>query len=1151
MSHPVATYSFLPWLRQGLANNITAADKDVNVKLRAAATVTLEIAGVGGDAVPPESIPKPVELFGPGDIVGVDARAIFKNEPRNWITNYEPNYLPHIEFYDEDFPWRYTPAAPDLAKQRLRPWLTLVVLKEGEFEENANVKDRPLPFIKVTEAASKFPPPDQLWAWAHVHANQPLASDIVSDNGVAAATALQNLLDDNPDFAYSRIVCPRRLEPNVPYHAFLLPTFESGRLAGLGLDPADPSYKDDYYATLAGWENHDGYTRPEAEFFPVYFRWYFRTGTVGDFEYLVRLLEPKPVDVRVGTRDMDVQTPGSNLPAINTPADLDGFLKLGGALQVPQDTLKEEDRAYFEKYENWDAAYPHPFQRALAELLNLADDYTQKTTAQAHEEAEDLDLSEFENDDADPDPVITPPIYGKWHAKTERLLFRRKEEGEDDFTQLPNVHDWIHEANLDPRFRVPAGFGTNVVQKNQEEYMDNAWAQIGKVLEANRKIRQAQLAKETSFIWYDRHLKPLLIARPERAMALMAPVQSRVVTAVGNVVAPGVTAVQGMSQSTVKFLVQNSVVPPVLLSAPMRRVVRPRSRLMKTLDFSTGAATPDNLLTRINIGEITPAPPKTPPAGAPTLDDLTTAVQPKNIPAWLLHLLKKYPWVRFIPLGLALIILLLIILLAPAAAVLGVLTAVAGGLVWLFFLLTKWLREANAADSVSEENLTPEAVDEMPKSPDFRITEPGATFQPTRGGNDSAEAVRFKTALKDVNSVFVASKAAGAVPVKVKLNLPALVQTTFQAINPEVTIPGRVRQGIFLPAHIIKLLGEKFDQVWGYPEFEIPMYEPLVKISDELFLPNLNLIEQNSITLLQTNRRFIEAYMLGLNHEFARELLWREYPTDQRGSYFRQFWDVKGLMKPSSPAMTDEQWKEILRDISPIHRWRDPLGQNDKPTEGEKIRENIVLVIRGELLKKYPTAVIYAHKAKWQLNDDGTIDNTVERELEGFSSPAEEENPPRSKVKTPLFEAKVDPDIYFFGFDLEPLEARGGTGETQADLNNPGWFFVIKERPGEPRFGLDDNPKEETETFNTWNDMTWKRALGTDTAGAFIQITNATPTLTLTEPTGDVSEKHPQWEDDKFVSWSKDMNAADLAYILFQAPVMVAVHAAEMLPRPE
>ncbi len=47
----------------------------------------------------------------------------------------------------------------------------------------------------------------------------------------------------------------------------------------------------------------------------------------------------------------------------------------------------------------------------------------------------------------------------------------------------------------------------------------------------------------------------------------------------------------------------------------------------------------------------------------------------------------------------------------------------------------------------------------------------------------------------------------------------------------------------------------------------------------------------------------------------------------------------------------------------------------------------VVLVIRGELLKRYPTAVIYAHKAKWQMkkNPDGTptgeIDNTVERDL--------------------------------------------------------------------------------------------------------------------------------------------------------------------------
>ena len=36
--------------------------------------------------------------------------------------------------------------------------------------------------------------------------------------------------------------------------------------------------------------------------------------------------------------------------------------------------------------------------------------------------------------------------------------------------------------------------------------------------------------------------------------------------------------------------------------------------------------------------------------------------------------------------------------------------------------------------------------------------------------------------------------------------------------------------------------------------------------------------------------RFVEAYMVGLNVEMARELLWRGFPTDQRGTYFDAFW---------------------------------------------------------------------------------------------------------------------------------------------------------------------------------------------------------------------------------------------------------------------
>ena len=94
-----------------------------------------------------------------------------------------------------------------------------------------------------------------------------------------------------------------------------------------------------------------------------------------------------------------------------------------------------------------------------------------------------------------------------------------------------------------------------------------------------------------------------------------------------------------------------------------------------------------------------------------------------------------------------------------------------------------------------------------------------------------------------------------------------------------------------------------------------------------------------------------------------------------------------------------------------------------------------------------------ADKAKHPCDRSGAIDNTQERRLIPLTT-VEEASPPRTKVLTPLYEAKVDPDIYFFGFDLTVEKAKGGTGENPAD--DPGWFFVIKERPGEPRFGLDD-----------------------------------------------------------------------------------------------
>jgi hypothetical protein len=65
--------------------------------------------------------------------------------------------------------------------------------------------------------------------------------------------------------------------------------------------------------------------RPVPALHPVYHRWYFKTATVGDFEYLVRLLKPRPPDARLGRRDMDTQDPGSNIDG--SPSRLHGVLR--------------------------------------------------------------------------------------------------------------------------------------------------------------------------------------------------------------------------------------------------------------------------------------------------------------------------------------------------------------------------------------------------------------------------------------------------------------------------------------------------------------------------------------------------------------------------------------------------------------------------------------------------------------------------------------------------------------------------------------------------------------------------------------------------------------------------------------------------------
>ncbi len=1203
MKDELATYTFLPWVRQGIANQISGQSGN-----RAVIPVALTVKGdnVSGTGETSTTVSKDIEIYGPGDITGLDSKTIVKVEPQNWITNFEPNYLPFIDFYDEDLPWRYSPATPN--QHRLKPWLALVVLKESEFSDDKNAKDKPLPNI-VLNADAQLQSSEQLWAWAHVHVNRDLIEEgfMEDENGNSAiAKALGEVVEENPDLAHSRIVSPRKLEAKMTYHAFLVPVFESGRLAGLGQDPTAAA---DALAT--SWQdgaNMDGLQ------LPYYHRWSFQTGTIGDFEYLVRLLKPQPVDKRVGKRDMDVQKPGANLKGIDGADALEGVLKLGGALKVPDLFFSNEEFVQVQNSEYWafrgdlteeqitalstdtqpvNISDFHVFQKNIAAFINLSDGYKKDSALSVHqssgiEEFEDTnDPDSAYNINENPDPLLTAPLYGQWHALTQRLI---KET--DDSNINPN-YNWVHELNLDARWRVSAGFGTKVVQDNQEPYMKSAWDQVGAIVEANNKIRQAQLAKTVAQMFHFKHLAPIKEKSQGTFLSLAAPLHGRVLN-------------EGVTVYHEKKLSLMSSAPS---STNMRKLMRPRGKLMKRLAFDEPSPL-GGLIERVNSGEISAAPPKTTPEGLVTTDDLIEATKPTNIPGFIDSWLDKYRWLQWVPLILAIIIVLLLLLLRPSGVVWAIGVALASVLLYFYNLLNKWGKAKAAYEGLKEENQTEASVDNLPKSPDFEITFPRMSFLPSFGTTDSAEATKFKLALQHVNATFQESLNLGVIRPRPTLNLQTINNVVFDGLHPNLTIPRWVLNGFVLPPIFEAQVKEVFVEAMAYPKFNLPMYKPLVEHSAELFLPNVNYIAQNSISILETNQKFIEAYMVGLNHEFARELLWREYPTDQRGSYFRQFWDVDGYLDthpieknsvverlntilsvqenaelqvyydqltgsagPIDAAYLLEAHQQVLheelKDIKPLHYWEkaSKLGEHDNRESGEEDQEEVVLAIRGELLKKYPTAVIYAHKAVWQdednqpvLSNSQTIDPTKERTLMPLSEDQQNE-PPATLMKSPLYEAKVDPDIYFFGFDLNVCESKGGTGKESDEVeercaqegvqwDDAGWFFVIKERPGEPRFGLDigEGGNIEDNKIELWNDLSWGDLKPAVPSGGFIQITNEMNVTADQELEIDDSEKINQQNDDNNISWNKDMSAAELAYILYQVPVLVAVHASEMLP---
>lgn len=1004
MSDTLARYAFLPWLRRGIAAKIKEED-NFNDFITSPPTsgwalerpgfdLKLKIEGKKGAATGNDEVNQTINLIGPGDVLGVSQKAIVKHDPANWITNYEPNYFPYIEFYEEDFPWRYSPAKP--VGNKLRPWLMLVVLEESEFEREDGLNG-PLPAIKVFPHATDsttsgalstvWPNVAETWAWAHVHFNGDIDPDdnlnpAVSSDMQDALTRFLEVVGTSPDRAVSRIICPRKLQPNTNYYSFLVPTFEAGRLAGLGADAAR-------LATVQAQDPAFGKVHATDEYedrWPIYYEWYFKTGATGDFEHLVRQIMPRPVDPRVGKRPMDVQDAGYNVNYTGTPP-LDGTLALEGALMAPGTTRE---------------AYPWTgstdFRDRLKDLLNLAEDLMAATFPSSHHYLNNP-YGYGGTTMIQDDPIITPELYGRWHALKN--------------TVSTTNNTWFHELNLDPRNRAVAGLGTQYIRKNQDALMDKAWEQMGDVIEANRKLKWGQFSAQVANAGYVKHLE----SQPaEQTMAMTSSMMSRV----------------KVGTKTMHHKIRTSALPMAMESSAFRRIQRPNGAVMRRIDPTNQVFTQNNLRVDVANASLEPV--------IPNAISTECAFLPGNNVTNYLNSVTSYP--------------------------------------------------------------TNNAI--------FGLSYPGGPMSP-----NLAEQNNFQTAVAGYQNYFEPANWPDDVAGPA-LDLNDAESTVKDYISPLETISRRAYYLMESSKPLVMPAPDRIVPVMAYPVFNKSMYEGVKELGTDFLIPNLDLIPNNTITLLETNQRFVESFMVGANHEMGRELLWREFPTDQRGSYFRQFWDSVDTVNESN--LNEEDLANSILDIEEIHTWSSvtALGtHNARP--GINANDKLVLVLRGDLLKKYPNVVIYAQKAKWQSGD--TL-YELARELD-------------TETKYPVFSAQVEPDIHFLGFDLTEDEARG-----DRDTGEVGWFFVLMERPGEIRFGV-DVPPTGSYTFASWNDLHQDNANFVDQ--------HLSPTTPSSTPASTVIDGVPGTINNS-VAWGG--NSTNFAQILYQNPVMVCIHAHEMLPNP-
>ncbi len=577
---------------------------------------------------------------------------------------------------------------------------------------------------------------------------------------------------------------------------------------------------------------------------------------------------------------------------------------------------------------------------------------------------------------------------------------------------------WVEELRVDPRHRVAAGTGVWMGVAAQDELMRAAAEQAGALREASDRV--AQLA--AGLVIGGRLWRRALPADPEERLDILGPMMARLVAGDGRIVVDAVTG-------------DTTRLTPGLFSSAAQRLLR--HRRTGASEAGNAAAPAPSAQTRIlrHVNE----------TASPRAEESPEPAPPDSL-AQLMVDLGHDPWRGLEEQGVDRATLRRVleeavglahraaegvdaadpVTLAAVAAELQTqlqitVDELTGGiscseLMWLaasedvglprdyYGFCTRLLSDPSRIESLVYDVLQPHLVhcllrcDERPDDPgcrDRRRSEPHL---------DPPDRTR---------------------PIDL-VGLSTAVQAVLDPRLPGAPARGRVLDRIVPRPELTPM---------RYPlGIDFPTWSLLRQHEPEWLLPGAESLAKDSVTALQTNPSFIDAYLVGINTQLVAEARWRGMAIDRWGTPLKMFFGPVG-----------EDGARRGDDITPIATWPvdSPLGarshQAIRAADADPdATERLVIVFRSALFRRYPRTVVYLHKGP---GDDADL--SAVPQFTPPAAPAARDAWYRARRDfAPAFTGSLDPDRVFFGFDVAP-----------DDLD--AYWLMLDEPPTELRFRLD------------------------------------------------------------------------------------------------